>query len=156
MYRELNPNDGVTNENMHDFDNGDRTMAVTIEPGGLMAVFLQWADRFDGLSSTADYDLHLLDASETVSACTLPGLDGFCDSVDAQLTTAAPPMEFVVVQNTMSEAVTVNIAINRFDGDALPLQLLFNGGGFTVDEHNVSGTSMFGHPCVSEALAVAD
>ena len=154
MYRELNPNDGVTNRNDHDFGDGDGTMAITIEPGGLLVVFLQWADRFDGLGSTADYDLHLLDASETVSPCTLPGLNGFCNSVDAQLLTTAPPLEAVLLQNTRSEAVTVNVLINRFSGAALPLKLLFNGGGFTIDEHNVPSHSIFGHPCVSEALAV--
>ena len=50
--------------------------------------------------------------------------------------------------------MTVNVVINRYDGAALPLQLLFNGKGFTLDEHHVAGSSIFGHPCVSEALAV--
>lgn len=154
MYRELNPNDGIANRNEHDFGGGDRTMAITVAPGGLLFVFLQWADRFDGLSGTADYDLHLLDASENVSPCTLPGLFGFCDGADAQLQTAAPPLEQVALLNTRSEAVTVNVMINRYAGEALPLQLLFNGGGFTIDEHNVASSSIFGHACVSDALAI--
>ncbi len=128
MYRELNPNDGSPMQNEHDFGGGDRTMAITVSPGGLVIVFLQWADRFDGLSSTADYDLYLLDASETVDPCTLLGLNGFCSSVDPQLVTAAPPLEIVALQNTRSEAVTINVLINRLDGDGLPLRLLFKGG----------------------------
>ncbi len=154
MYRELKPNDRLMRQNEHDFGAGDRTMAITVSPGGLVAVFLHWADRADGLASKADYDLHLLDASETVSPCTLPGFGGFCNSVDAQLLTSAPPLEVVILQNRRSEAVTINVMINRYEGDALPLQLLFNGGGFTIDEHNVTSSSMFGHPCVSEALAI--
>ncbi|ETX02372.1 MAG: hypothetical protein ETSY1_03865, partial [Candidatus Entotheonella factor] len=154
MYRELNPNDGDTDLNEHDFGGGDRTMAITVAPGGLLFVFLQWADRFDGLSGTADYDLHLLDASETMNPCTLQGLIGFCNSIDAQLQTTAPPLEQVALLNTRTEAVTVNVVINRFAGDVLPLQLLFNGGGFIVEEHNVPSNSIFGHPCVSDALAI--
>ena len=154
MYQEYNPHDGQAFLNEHDFGGGDRAMAITIEPGGRVVVFLQWADHFNGLTSTADYDLHLLDASETVSACSLAGLNGFCDSIDPQMVTTAPPVEVVFLQNTRSEAVTVNVMINRYDGDALPLQLLFDGAGFTLDEHNVAGNSIFGHPCVSDALAV--
>lgn len=154
MYREFNPYDGLAYQNVHDFGGGDSTMAVTIAPGGVMFAVLQWADRFDGQASTADYDLHLLDASETVSPCTLQGLSGFCNSVDAQLETTAPPLEAVILQNARREAVTIHIQINRFAGNTLPLQLLFSGGGFTIAEHQVSSNSMFGHPCVSEALAV--
>ena len=154
MYQEYNPHDGQALVNEHDFGGGDRTMAITIEPGGELTVFLQWADRFDGQAGAADYDLRLVDASATVSACSLTGLNGFCDSVNPQIGTTAPPLEAVALENTRSEAVTVNVVINRYDGAALPLQLLFNGRGFTLNEHHVAGNSIFGHPCVSEALAV--
>ena len=76
MYQEYNPHDGQALVNEHDFGGGDRTMAITIKPGGKLAVFLQWAERFDGQAGAANYDLRLLDASETVSACSLTGLQG--------------------------------------------------------------------------------
>ncbi len=153
MYRELNPNDGVETLNVHDFGGGDGTLAVRIAPGSSMLAVLQWANRFDGRSSTADYDLRLLDASATVDACTLPGLDGSCRGQNPQLLTTAPPLEAVVLLNNTGAEVTVNLEINRYEGEALPLQIFFFGG-VQLEEHGVSRSSTFGHPCISEALAV--
>jgi subtilisin family serine protease len=150
-YREFNPNDGNPDINLHDFGNDD-TMAVRIAPGGALVVVLQWADPFDGLANTADYDLYVLDASGTAEACSVQGIEGFCSSVEAQLQSTAPPLEIVLVQNTTPTAVAVNLAINRFQGPAKPLHMLLNGA-VDILEHNVSGKSVYGHPCVAEALA---
>lgn len=150
-YREFNPNDGNPDINLHDFGNDD-TMAVRIAPGGALVAVLQWADPFDGLANTADYDLYVLDATGTAEACSVQGIEGFCSSVEGQLQSTAPPLEIVLVQNTSPTAVTVNLAINRFQGPAKPLHLLLNGA-VDILEHNVSGKSVYGHPCVAEALA---
>ncbi len=137
-YREFDPGDGDDRTNLRDFGHGDATMAVHLAPGGAMLVLLQWPDSFDGVASTADYDLLLFDASGEASACGQPGLQGFCASLDAQIVTNAPPLEIVFLENTTPAVVTVNVVINRFDGAALPLQLLFSGA-VRVAEHNISG-----------------
>ena len=150
-YTEFSPNDGNPNVNVHDFGNDD-TMAVRIARGGALFIVLQWADPFDGSANTADYDLFVLDATGTAEACSVQGIEGFCSSAEPQLQSPAPPLETVVVQNTTSSAVTVNVVINRFQGAAKPLHMLFNGAA-DILEHNVSGASVYGHPCVAEALA---
>jgi hypothetical protein len=62
-------------------------------------------------------------------------------------------MEVVFVSNTTSHTVTVTLLINRVAGGALPLVLNFNRVG-RLREHNVPSGSVYGHPCVPEALAV--
>jgi hypothetical protein len=47
----------------------------------------------------------------------------------------------------------VTLLINRVAGDAVPLAVNF-GRGILVEEHNVPGGSVFGHPCVAAVLAV--
>jgi subtilisin family serine protease len=150
-YTEFSPNDGNPNVNVHDFGHDD-TMAVRIPRGGTLFVVLQWADPFDGSANTADYDLFVLNATGTAEACSVQGIEGFCASAEAQLQSTAPPLETVFVQNTTPTAVMVNLVINRFQGAAKPLHMLFNGA-VDILEHNVSGASVYGHPCVAEALA---
>ncbi len=153
LYKELDPDDGLTSINLHDFANGDSTMAVGLPPGGAVFVVLQWADPFDGLANSSDYDLLILDETGANDACSLPGVQGFCVSNDDQLNRLVPPLESVFVQNTSASPVIVNIVINRFEGAVRPVHMLFSGR-FEILEHKVSTQSTFGHPCVAEALAV--
>jgi subtilisin family serine protease len=153
LYGELDPNGNKPVVNLHGCGGADTTMAITIAPGGFLAAFLQWPEPFDGSAPRADYDLFLFDASGTVEACTLPGLTGSCASIDIQLGGNAPPLEVVFVGNATDSAVTVTVVINRFDGASLPLVLNFIGQ-IIVQEHNVARGSVFGHPCVRDALAV--
>lgn len=153
MYKEFDPNDREPRMNLHDFGGGDTALAVSIAPGSSLTAILQWPDRFDGSANTADYDLVVVDASGSVDACTLQGLSGTCTSRDAQLSTQAPPLEAVSVNNNTGGSVTVRLVINRSAGAVLPLSLFFTGD-IAVLEHNVTRGSVFGHPCVREALAV--
>ncbi|GIX48377.1 MAG: hypothetical protein KatS3mg131_2588 [Candidatus Tectimicrobiota bacterium] len=117
-----------------------------------MAV-LQWPNPFDASANTADYDLFLLDESGQREACTLPGLTGVCASTDVQLGGPAPPLEVVTLTNLTGAAVTVTLVINRAAGEALPLVLNLDGE-VTLREHGVAAGSVFGHPCLRQALAV--
>jgi subtilisin family serine protease len=153
-YKEFDPNDGDPEMNLHDFGGGDTTMAVRIDRKGSLTVILQWPNPFDGSANTADYDLFLFDARGKVEACNIQGLTGACASTDTQLSGNAPPLEMVTVTNNTNFPVTVTVAINRFAGEALPLVLNFTGN-FEILEHNVAQGSIFGHPCVRDALAVA-
>lgn len=153
MFQELDPNDDNPQNNVHDFGGGDGTMGVTIPPGRSMQAVLQWPNPFDGSANTADYDLIVLNADETANACLAPGISGVCVSDDAQLERPMSPVETVIVRNNTNQSVLVNLVINRFAGEALPLRMVF-GGNVMVNEHNVPGQSAFGHPCVREAMAV--
>jgi hypothetical protein len=153
LYKEFDANDGDTQINLHDFGAGDITLDITIAAGSFLAAFLQWPNPFNGSANTADYDLFVFDANGRVDACTLPGLSGTCASTDAQRSSGAPPLEEVTVNNNSGLAVTVTLVINRAAGAALPLSLFFNGD-IDVLEHNVARGSVFGHPCVRQALAV--
>jgi len=152
-FQELDSDDDTSQNHVHDFGGGDGTMGVTLPPGGSMQVVLQWPNPFDGSANTADYDLHVLNAAGTEDACLTPGISGVCFSNDAQLESPLPPIETVFVQNGTRQSVSLNLVINRFAGEGLPLRLVF-GGNFMIDEHNVPGRSVFGHPCVGEAMAV--
>jgi hypothetical protein len=153
LYKEFDPNDGDAQINLHEFGAGDLTLDITIASGSFLAAFLQWPDPFNGSANTADYDLFVFDANGSVDACTLPGLSGTCASTDEQLSSQAPPLEMVTVNNNTGSDVTVTLVINRFAGAVLPLSLFFNGD-IDVLEHNVARGSIFGHPCVRQALAV--
>lgn len=153
MYREFDRNDNDPNLNLHDFGAGDTTMTLLIEPGSSFTAFLQWADRFDGSANTADYDLLLLDAAGDDEACEISGLSGVCIGDNRQLQSPAPPLEAVTIRNTTPEFVTLTLSINRVRGPALPLAINFLGN-VTILEHRVAGGSVYGHPCVRDALAV--
>ncbi len=153
MYREFDPDDGDTERNFHDFGGGDTTMGITIPPGGSLQAILQWPNRFDGSENTADYDLLVFNAAGTATACASEGISGVCNSNNAQLAAQLSPTESVVVRNDTAQFVPVNLMINRFSGEALPLRIVF-GGAFSINEHNVPDRSAFGHPCVREAMSV--
>lgn len=152
-YREADPDDGNILSNLHDFGGGDTTMGMTIPPGGFVQAVLQWPNRFDGSDNTADYDLMIFDAQGVASACLAQGILGTCISSNQQAAAPLSPSETIFVQNATNQSVSVNLAINRVSGEALPLRIVFNGA-FTLNEHNVPGRSAFGHPCVRDAMSV--
>jgi hypothetical protein len=152
-FQELDPNDDDPLNNVHDFGDGDGTMGVTLPPGGSMQAVLQWPNPFDGSANTADYDLLVLNADGTADACSTPGISGTCNGDDKQLESHLSPVETVFVQNDTSRFVSLNLVINRYAGAALPLRLVFSGK-VSIDEHNVPNRSVFGHPCVREAMSV--
>lgn len=152
-FRELEPDDDDPQNNIHDFGGGDGTMRVTIPPGSVMQAVLQWPNPFDGSANTADYDLFVLSTDGTANACLTPGLSGVCVSDDAQLEGPLSPVEAVFVQNNTTQSVSLNLVVNRYEGEVLPLRIILGGRGI-MDEYNVESNSVFGHPCVPDAMAV--
>jgi subtilisin family serine protease len=142
-YRELTPNDGDPTTNLHDFGGGDTRLDIRVPAHGVVSVFLQWPNRFNSSANTADYDLLLVDVDGNTIA----------SSDEDQLGTPADPIEAVAFQNTSAVPRTVGVVINRVAGAALPLELYFNGAAQLL-EHNVPGSSISGHPCVRNAIAV--
>jgi hypothetical protein len=145
VFTEFNPNDGDPRLNPHDFGGGDTRLDVRIGVNAKVAIFLQWANPFDGSANTADYDLLLVDAAGNILQI----------SNDDQLNTKAQPLEHIVFTNTTGQSMTVGVVINRVAGPALPFALSFNPfGRVAVLEHNVASGSIFGHPCVRDVLTV--
>ena len=142
-YREFTPNDGDPTTNLHDFGGGDTRLDIRVPAHGVLSVFLQWPNLFNGSANTADYDLLLVDVDGNTIA----------SSDEDQLGTPADPIEAVAFQNTSAVPRTVGVVINRVAGAALPLELYFNGAAQLL-EHNVPGSSISGHPCVRNAIAV--
>jgi hypothetical protein len=145
LFAEFNPNDGDAQVNLHNFGGGDTRLDVRIAANATVVAFLQWANPFDGSANTADYDLLLVDAAGNTLAV----------SNDNQVNTPAPPLEATVFTNTTGQPITVGVVVNRVAGPALPFSLNFNTfGRVTVLKHNVASSSIFGHPCVRDVLAV--
>lgn len=146
MYTEFNPGDGDAVMNLHDFGGGDTRLDLRIAPDTLVAIFLQWPNPFNGSANTADYDLLLVDTAGNTLAI----------SNDQQLSTQGPPLEVVEFFNSTGRPLIAGIVINRAAGAALPLALdvLTIFGDAALLEHNVARSSVFGHPCVREAIAV--
>lgn len=152
LYVDADPGDPAVN--LHDFGGGDTTLDVLLDPGDTMIGVLQWPNRFNGSQNTVDYDLLVRDANGAVDACTLPGITGTCTSMADQTTTQAPPLESIVVTNTSGVQVRLTILINRVSGtDPALLEMHFSRGA-RLQEHIVAASSIFGHPCVVEVLAV--
>ena len=145
LFTEFAPNDGAPRVNLHDFGGGDTRLDLRIAANATVGIFLQWANPFDGSANTADYDLLLVDAAGNTLAI----------SNDNQLNTQGPPLEDMAFTNTTGRSITVGVMVNRVAGPALPFSLNFNTfGPVTVLKHNVASSSIFGHPCVREVIAV--
>jgi hypothetical protein len=145
LFQEFAPNDGDAGVNLHDFGGGDTRFEIRMAPSATVGIFLQWANPFDGSANSADYDLLLVNAAGNLLAI----------SNDNQLTTQGPPLEHLVFTNTTGQAMTVGVVVNRVAGPALPFALHFNTfGRVTVLRNNVASSSMFGHPCVRDVIAV--
>jgi len=146
MYTEFNPDDGDPLINLHDFGGGDTRLDIRIAPDTMFGLFFQWPNPFNGSANTADYDLLLVDTAGNTLA----------SSNDKQLSAQAPPTETIEFFNDTGRTLTAGIVLNRVAGPALPLALyvrvLF--GDATFLEHRVASRSVFGHPCVREAVAV--
>ncbi len=145
VFQDFAPHATDPSMHLHDFGGGDTRLEVRIAPNALVVIFLQWPNPFDGSANTADYDLLLADAAGNTLAI----------SNDHQINTKAPPLEAITFENTTGRTVTVGLVITRIAGPALPLSLHFNTfGRVTVANHNVPSHSVFGHPCVRDAVAV--
>jgi subtilisin family serine protease len=131
--------------NLHDFGGGDTRLDVRIAANATVVVFLQWANPFDGSANTADYDLLLVDTAGNTLAI----------SNENQLAMPSPPLEHIVFTNTTGQSMTVGVVVSRAAGPALPFSLSFNTfGSVMVLKHDVASSSIFGHPCVRDVLAV--
>ena len=140
--------------NLHDFglaSQGPSAISMPIMVGGtafspdnFIAVVLQWNDPFGGSSN--DYNLYLFDEE---GAQRLVSIDS---STEIQNGTQ-DPIETVSFFNNSAQDKLVHLVIERVSGDEKILEMKFNGT-ISIEDFNVPGDSIFGHPAVSNTVAV--
>ncbi|MBI2487095.1 MAG: S8 family serine peptidase [Deltaproteobacteria bacterium] len=144
LYRDTEPSNG--DNNLHDFGfaaghSSDVAMRVLIPPQQTVIFVLQWNDRFG--QSSNDYDLFIFDPSDGEEITRSDDVQNGNDD----------PIELAGVQNPSPNNLPVDIVINRFSGQARTLEMFFNGP-VIPQEFNVPEDSIFGHPAVSDVIAV--
>jgi hypothetical protein len=136
----------------HDFDpsgDTDTRQEITVQAGGtFQVVSLQWTDPsslVDGSEGAdTDLDLALLRGGEVVS-----------QSADDNRTTGVP-FETTEYTNDTGQAVTLNLVIEKAAGpDPQEVKYIYGGIGFTINEYDTLGPTIYGHPAAEGALAVA-
>jgi hypothetical protein len=148
--------EGLHGSHCMDFDPGpetDRTFGITVEAGETLLVDLQWAEPWFGVGT--DLDAYLLDGSGQIIAASIEGNTGKNGS--------QKPVELVEWENESASAVTVNLAINRYEGGSPRLKFAFleNGRGVSKTEYPQStegdlvGPTIFGHAGAASAITLA-
>ncbi len=141
LYVDTNPAD--VDNNIHDFGlaaGEESDIGMLISTPGNLAIILQWNDKFG--QSSNDYNLFLFDAiTLDLLATSNEVQDGDDD-----------PIEGIVISD-LGISVPFFIVINRFSGESKSLEIFFNGL-VEVLTFNVPSDSIFGHPAVSEVIAV--
>jgi subtilisin family serine protease len=143
---EFGPVFGLNPSHCMDFDPGaaaDDTFGITVKPGALLTVDLQWAEPWNGV--TSDLDAFLVNAGGKAIAASFES--------NAGKTGTQRPFELVQWKNKAATAQTVDLAINRYSGGEprLKLALLENGFGVSATEYpgssgeDVVGPTVFGH-----------
>lgn len=137
-------------ESEHDFGmagigGADSTQSIVLAPNESACAVLQWNDPFGG--SDNDYDLFILDDN-----LAFPPLSF---SIATQ-TGTQNPLEAVFYENTSGANEIVHIVVARFAGMDRRLKLVVNTGLCKVfGEYFTAAGSIFGHPAVPGALAIA-
>jgi hypothetical protein len=123
----------------------DATMNVRVPPGQILVGFLQWNDRFG--DSANNYNLLLLDTNELSALCP------YCIG-DEKQTGFQDPLEVVCYYNGTSFETQGRLVVEKIGGLNRRFELFLLGGGFTND-YNQPGGSIFGHPALTDVVAVA-
>jgi len=100
-------------------DNAGETLNVTVPPGGLVIIQLQWNDPFGGSANNYDFCIHV--------PPNIPASPLFC-SQNLQ-TGTQNPTEGIGVMNTGSAPITIGVSIHRVGGAAPRVFDLFILGG---------------------------
>jgi subtilisin family serine protease len=125
----------------HNFGGGDTLLRIRVPGGATVSIVLQWGNAFGG--SVDDYDLCVRQSGVLV-ACSLGAQTATDDPIEVlSIACTTPPGTFCAG----------DLQITRFSGAARPLELFCLGCG--LDEFNVHGDSIVGHPAAPEVLAVA-
>jgi subtilisin family serine protease len=134
----------------HDFDPGagvDVFQSVTIPVGGQVSFAFQWDSPFfsvsGGLGSRNDFDIFLLDSSNSVvlAASTDPNVGN-------------DPTEILSFTNTGGFGTSFNLVIGKFSGPDAGLMKYVSFGDLTINEYDTASSTLFGHANAEGAQAV--
>lgn len=128
----------------------DATSTYTISNGGYIAVDLQWAQPWYGV--TTDLDIYLINQAGSVLARSI------YNSISV-----GEPYELLSYTNSTGVAQNVSVVIGRYSGAALPRlkYVLVRGAGITYAEYatgaggDIVGPTIFGHNGGSHTISMA-
>jgi Subtilase family len=162
------PNLGLNAQHCMDFNPGsgtgannpDETFGITVPEEGELALDLQWAEPWGGVST--DIDVYLLDeAGDVVEVEPTPGESFPVGSAEDNVNRSQEPFEFFEWENTGPEQ-EVQVVINRYSGGnpRLKFALLDARKPPTATEYPESeggdtvGPTIFGHSGAASAESV--
>jgi subtilisin family serine protease len=134
-----------------DFNPGaavDRTFGIKVEPGETLTLDLQWAEPWFDVD--ADLDAVLLDGEGRL----------LTESIEDNINVTERPVEIVQWTNESAAEATVQLAVNRFDGDTPRLKFIFLQSGVSEIEYpksgggDVVGPAIYGHAAAPEAISL--
>jgi hypothetical protein len=137
----------------HDFDPSSATdtrQQITLEAGGNFRIFsFQWTDPSAIVSGSAgadtDIDVALVDQAGTVVA----------SSSENNIENGVP-VESLEYTNENETAQTLNLVIEKAAGpDPEEVKYVYSGSGYTIEEFDTLGPTVYGHPMAEGAMAVA-
>ena len=136
----------------HDFNSGgatDTRQEITVQPEGTFRIFsFQWTDpsaQVQGSSGPdTDIDIALVDGSDNVISSSTRG-------------NGVVPVESLEYTNNQSTAVTLDLVVEKAPGDPTPdeIKYVYSGSGFSIEEYDTGGATIYGHQMAEGAMAVA-
>ncbi len=127
----------------HNFGGGDTLLRFSVPANRSVLIVFQWGNPFGGAGD--DYDVCVRQTNGTLLGCSAFVQDGNDDPIEALgLRCTGPP----------GSVCSADIQITLFSGSSQLLEM-FCVGPCQFDEFNVPTDSIFGHPAVPEALAIA-
>ena len=135
----------------HDFNSGgatDTRQEITIRPEGTFRIFsFQWTDPSAQVQGSAgpdtDIDIALVDGSDNVISSSTRG-------------NGVVPVESLEYTNNQSTAVTLDLVVEKASGPAPDeIKYVYSGSGFSIEEYDTGGATIYGHQMAEGAMAVA-
>lgn len=147
---------GVINESsvLHDFDSTstvDTRQSITFTAGGTLRIFaMQWTDPSaiveGSVGADTDLDIGLVDEEGTVVA----------ESSSDNLASGIPVEGVLEYTNETGSEQTLELVIEKAVGpDPDEVKYVYSGSGYSVDEYDTLGPTIYGHPMAEGAMAVA-
>lgn len=147
---------GVINESseLHDFDSTstvDTRQSIGIAAGGTFRIFtMQWTDPSSLVEGSAgadtDLDVGLVDEEGTVVA----------ESSSDNLASGIPVEGVLEYTNETGSEQTLELVIEKAIGpDPDEVKYIYSGSGYSVEEYDTLGPTIYGHPMAEGAMAVA-
>jgi len=138
----------------HDFDpaalDTDTRQEITVNAGGTFRIFsFQWTDPSEVVEGSAgpdtDIDIALVNENRRIEARS-----------ERDNISSGVPVESLEYTNETESSQTLNLVIEKAAGpDPDEVKYVYSGGGYTIEEYDTLGPTVYGHPMAEDAMAVA-